>query len=345
MPKKHTEETKRKISEKRKQMFASGKIQPWNKGKKGVQVPWNKGLKGEDYLKHFKKGIAKEKKLNLPDDEIISDYENGMTMNKLSRKNGCNISSIRRRLVENDIPIRDRRTSVCSAKGYLRNISISDYLLQVLDGVLLGDGSYRSTTINNETGYFSIEQSTEHKQWIDKIKELFDKHGIEYGEYFRTRKPVKKTCEMVALQSHSYKEFGVQYKRWYPNGKKRVPSDINLTPIVLAHWYMGDGHLGSSHYKKYNRNYYTLRLCTDGLLKEDIEFLQKQLLDKYGYKFLIRKEGKAWRLKINHRDIVRDFLIKTSTEMVDCFKHNRWRALYDPSHEIDRKYSKPEKIS
>lgn len=36
---KHTEETKKKLSEYRK-----GR-EPWNKGKKGLQVAWNKGLK------------------------------------------------------------------------------------------------------------------------------------------------------------------------------------------------------------------------------------------------------------------------------------------------------------
>ena len=68
--KKHSEESKRKMSEARK-----GKI-PWNKGSKGLQVGWNKGkefLKGEKnpfYGKHHseetKRKISEAKKGRIP---------------------------------------------------------------------------------------------------------------------------------------------------------------------------------------------------------------------------------------------------------------------------------------
>lgn len=32
-----------------------------------------------------------------------------------------------------------------------------------------------------------------------------------------------------------------QYTRWYKSGKKVFPREIDLTPTVLLHWYVGDG--------------------------------------------------------------------------------------------------------
>lgn len=44
---KHTEETKKKISDTRKRQLANKQIIPWNKGKKGSQIAWNKGLSAD----------------------------------------------------------------------------------------------------------------------------------------------------------------------------------------------------------------------------------------------------------------------------------------------------------
>lgn len=42
-----------------------------------------------------------------------------------------------------------------------------------------------------------------------------------------------------------------QYRSWYDSGKKIWPTDIELTPTTLKHWYVGDGSWtrgGSNNY-------------------------------------------------------------------------------------------------
>jgi len=42
-----------------------------------------------------------------------------------------------------------------------------------------------------------------------------------------------------------------EFTDWYSTGKKVWPSDIELTPTVLKHWYCGDGHWNNSHSQNY----------------------------------------------------------------------------------------------
>jgi hypothetical protein len=61
-------------------------------------------------------------------------------------------------------------------------------------------------------------------------------------------------------------------EKWYPNGKKMVPKDIELTSLMLAIWYMDDGSLSGGR---------IATLATMGFSKDEIEFLIKKLSD-YG---------------------------------------------------------------
>lgn len=178
---------------------------------------------------------------------------------------------------------------------------------------------------------------------------------------------------MIYIQSKAYQEFGREWKRWYdaeicfcvscnivfdeesidrknwkkPNicpvcnkgklFKKIVPRDFKLTPIALAYWLMGDGSSGKTPYDKNHRTYYSLLLCTDGFLKTDVMFLKKLFRRKYHYHFKVNRCRGQFRLKLNNRDEVRDFLLKTSFYKLNCFDY-KWEALNNPSHVTDRKY-------
>jgi hypothetical protein len=66
-------------------------------------------------------------------------------------------------------------------------------------------------------------------------------------------------------------------------GKKVVPIFIKelLSPLALAVWVMGDGTKVSSG----------MKLCTDGFVYKDVEFLSSILREKYGLKTSINKTG------------------------------------------------------
>jgi len=55
-----------------------------------------------------------------------------------------------------------------------------------------------------------------------------------------------------------------KYESWYPSGEKTFPKDIELTPTVLRHYYVGDGNLNVDKEPK-------ITLCNEGGNRKKIE--------------------------------------------------------------------------
>lgn len=145
-------------------------------------------------------------------------------------------------------------------------------MFEVLDGLLLGDGYL------DKKGSLRLEQGWRHEGWIRWLEIELPKHGCE-----TTVIPVlprTKLCEGreirgqggLVLYTPVYKNFKPQRIRWYPEGVKIVPSDLKLTPLVMAQWLCGDG--------TYSRDG-SLTFCTDGFAKRDVDYLSELLYQKF----------------------------------------------------------------
>ena len=64
--------------------------------------------------------------------------------------------------------------------------------------------------------------------------------------------------------------FTNQYVRWYPNGKKIVPSNIEIDEDMLLWWYIGDGCLIR---KKSRPNWRRVNLATNSFDPEEVSSL------------------------------------------------------------------------
>lgn len=115
----------------------------------------------------------------------------------------------------------------------------------IIIGSLLGDGCISKPIIYKPTGniksqsYFIKSQarkSREYLEWhFEQLKpfssNLYD--GMNYA---------KGICnERSAFRTSSNKIFTELRKKWYPNGKKIVPKDLELNSLLLAVWYADDG--------------------------------------------------------------------------------------------------------
>ncbi len=153
---------------------------------------------------------------------------------------------------------------------------------EILIGSLLGDAYI------TKRGQIQFEQSEKQKEY------LFWKHEELSSISYKNISEVKRFDKRFSKLNVSYRFWTRQYflswrEKFYPDNKKIVPRDIQLTPLALAVWYMDDGCL-SDH---------KCILATDGFSKEDILFLQKLLIEKFaikssvknGSKILIRRES------------------------------------------------------
>jgi len=113
-----------------------------------------------------------------------------------------------------------------------------------------------------------------------------------------------------------------EYRRkWYPEGKKIIPRDLKLTPLILARWIADDGCIMIK-----NNNSYRISFSTDCFSYNDVMFL-KQLIEEFINKPLsIEIHGKnkenemRYRIVSSHNasvaiiDIIKPHLIEMGME-------------------------------
>ncbi|MFX0185701.1 MAG: hypothetical protein ACFE95_21660 [Candidatus Hodarchaeota archaeon] len=111
-----------------------------------------------------------------------------------------------------------------------------------------------------------IHKSLLEEPWLKLLANLFKKH-----RYSVTIVPPKKSIHLITQSTAQlYKE----YKRWYPKGKKAVPTDLRLTPESVLRWYVGDGSSGKRE----------LTFSTQSFNKADNKLLAHLLWNAIGVK-------------------------------------------------------------
>lgn len=164
--------------------------------------------------------------------------------------------------------------------GPKRNhIVLTNEIKQYLDGELLGDGCMYARSQGNP--YFKY--SSKHYEYAYWLTYIFHRNGIQTSNVKKRFIKLKNKDKLYL--SHSfytkrYVEFQGVRKRWYPNGKKIVPQDIILTPIVLRQWYIGDGYL---------QNHRSITLFTDCFSVSNLNLLVANL-ERIGIKANIQMD-------------------------------------------------------
>jgi hypothetical protein len=170
---------------------------------------------------------------------------------------------------------------------------ISNDLLEILDGELLGDGNIQSmhdrmgikwhkslpnymnaldtlfllqflyeidsdTVIKefneansiisgSQTAYFRLHKSLEEKPWVRFIGQIFQSRGHSVS--------ISDSKGTIHLHTQGTVQLYKLFQRWYKNAKKKVPSDLKLTPRVVLHWFIGDGGTGKRRIVLYSLSF------------------------------------------------------------------------------------------
>jgi len=128
--------------------------------------------------------------------------------------------------------------------------------LEITTGLLMGDGCMRYVKDGNS--YLQVKMiSEEYLQYLDKIfgclgsslnlvstgKEKAQEN-IDRG--FSSTVNKENYSDQYNWNTRSHPEFN-KFREWYSSGEKLWPKDIELTPTVLKHWYVGDGHYATTY--------------------------------------------------------------------------------------------------
>ncbi len=107
---------------------------------------------------------------------------------------------------------------------------LSDIQVEIINGELLGDGSLSMSKGYKNARFQWGGCSYEHGEFLHLALSKFAGCFIPDRQYWK-------------ITSKAAKAFTELRQKWYPNGKQEVPEDIELTPTVVRHFYIGDGNL------------------------------------------------------------------------------------------------------
>jgi hypothetical protein len=164
--------------------------------------------------------------------------------------------------------LKNAKSCGCSAKIKLPLFNSNQK--KVVNGSLLGDGYISNKTIGGNYGFFK-EQCLDRMKYLQWHFDVFGMHSCSITTRKRTRgnfprQPENaKTTHSVKFSTKTNIFYNDWREKWYPDGIKRVPNDLVLTPLTLAVWFADDG--------ENNKNSRYAKLHTNGFTVEEVEFL------------------------------------------------------------------------
>lgn len=107
---------------------------------------------------------------------------------------------------------------------------------ELIDGAMLGDGHIGKA--GSGWARFSIAHATTQREWLELKESALRGMPLRHFE----REAYKQSGPACGIETTKSIYWRNQRSRWYSaHGVKIVPDDIELTPLVLASWYMDDG--------------------------------------------------------------------------------------------------------
>lgn len=153
-------------------------------------------------------------------------YKNGTPMKAIMAATGLEKSTITHLAAKNGVPI---RASGRPSLSHTFTQSATDLIV----GLMLGDGCINYCTEPTHNSSLRVSTKTANRDWLEWIK----------ASLYPLRSSIVATASDAAFQLYTQTstEFTALRKHWYPMGRKIVPADVELAPLSLMAWYLGDG--------------------------------------------------------------------------------------------------------
>jgi hypothetical protein len=156
----------------------------------------------------------------------------------------------------------------------IKMIKLTKYQMSVFDGLMISDACLERISGKRNSRFIL---GTSKAEFAERAKQQFlnfpwsEKSLITKDRY---DKRTEKSYSVTTLRSKVDEFFTAQRARWYPNGVKVVPYDIEINKDMLLWWYIGDGFLSR---KKSRPNWRCVGLATDSFSDMDNNILIEKL--------------------------------------------------------------------
>jgi len=202
----------------------------------------------------------------------------------------------------------------------------SKRILDFFDGLLLGDGNYHCGS--RFSAAFQLSQHG-HDDWVYSINGYLNRYNIVTRINYRL--PKRRLSKGNIINDHGstyirtlyYRTLLNEHNRWYKNGEKRIPKDINISnPLLLAQWYMGDGGV------EIETGRYELKLFTNDFPERDVRWLIRQIKKHHGIHGIVSHWRGQPYIQLQHKNAAK-FIGIVKPYIVDSFKYkipdNPWK--------------------
>jgi predicted DNA-binding protein YlxM (UPF0122 family) len=225
----------------------------------------------------------------------------------------CNISdvSIGYWLSKFNIPIRSDAEAIHLKTS--NHCVLTKEAKEWINGELLGDGCVYS--INSYSATF--QYGSKYLEYIQYVSDTLKSFGIEQAGKINKRYHEKSNSYSYPYSSRRYVGLLPIRERWYPNGKKIIPRDIELTSLICRQWYIGDGSLSHPKFKGKKQGNPYIRLATEGFLIEDVKWLITEL-KKINFKVTWQPNNNGIRISPYS---TKDFLNYIGICPVKCYQY------------------------
>jgi len=196
-------------------------------------------------------------------------------------------------------------------------------LKNIIDGLVFGDGSISA---NHRTRVGRVKIGSMHKEFAEYCFSILNLYSPSEPYFY----PGLKGSGMWDVQTLHHPDLYEMYLRWYPNGIKIIPYDIEFSPTMILLWYLGDGCLSSP--LKGNARY--MYFATNCFSKESLETIVVSRFSEIGIK--VQRITDDCRVFIDTNSINNLLQYMGGKSPVSCFDYKfdieEWRT-FVPMHQ------------
>jgi hypothetical protein len=207
------------------------------------------------------------------------------------------------------------------SKGSCPYPPISEHNMELLKGMMLGDGTLSTTNSNPRV---AVQMNN-----LTFLKALSEHLGWLGGKVYKNKTATEQARDInkiidsshTAEDAHDYYVCNIKshpqltrFEEWYETGEIRFPCNLTVSPIALLMWYISDGGLNHDRRSENSRPYVRFDSQNESERPDTIV----GALEEHG--FTVGQSGKEFRLSVEDSE---DFFDLIGHEPVLGFEY-KW---------------------